>query len=356
MAKFIHIAGLLGLLALPVQAHEKADWDLLRAMEKGDTVKAQKAILLGASPKLTLPPQAISPLLWATWYQRHGLVQLLLRKGADPNQADQKGDTPLLAALAKKDLPLVTLLLKHGAKVNHPGAGGVTPLAWAVQMGDLPAAQLLVEQGANLYHRDAKGKSPMDWAIFYQHALLIRLLHSHGVPLPLTADTTPLMYAVMQENTELAKLLLINGAAIDARNTVGETALLQAAGRGQIEMVHFLLEKGAKPDLADSHHETALLRAAKYGYREVVQTLLKNGSSLNQTNAQGLNPLMLVAQFGIGNRMGMAQLLLEAGLPVNARDQHQHTALYYAQQRQEMIPDDQNIAFLDMLKLAGGKE
>jgi len=57
------------------------------------------------------------------------------------------------------------------------------------------------------------------------------------------------MVAVATGNIEVAKLLLEKGAAVEAKNRIGQTLLWIAAWNGRVEAVRLLLEKGANPNI-----------------------------------------------------------------------------------------------------------
>ena len=57
------------------------------------------------------------------------------------------------------------------------------------------------------------------------------------------------MVAVATGNIEVAKLLLEKGAAVEAKNRMGQTLLWIAAWNGRVEAVRLLLEKGANPNI-----------------------------------------------------------------------------------------------------------
>jgi len=59
----------------------------------------------------------------------------------------------------------------------------------------------------------------------------------------------PLMYACLFGETELAALLLDEGAEVNARNRDGNTALHSAAFLGRVPSVELLLERGANPEV-----------------------------------------------------------------------------------------------------------
>ena len=59
-----------------------------------------------------------TPLLVAIRDTNYELIDLLLKNGADLNEADDTGQTPLLVAVAKKNYHLVQKLLDAGANIN----------------------------------------------------------------------------------------------------------------------------------------------------------------------------------------------------------------------------------------------
>jgi ankyrin repeat protein len=103
-----------------------------------------------------------------------GLAGLLIGAGADPNERDGAGATPLYRAALAGDLELVRRLLRAGADPNlrSPPVGGTLdepasglPLVEAVKRGRLDMARTLIAAGARVNVRDAERKSPLFWAI-----------------------------------------------------------------------------------------------------------------------------------------------------------------------------------------------
>ena len=79
------------------------------------------------------------------WHADHAAVAayLLDQGGADPNQADNDGTTPLYIASYKGHVEVARLLLDKGADPNQADNDGTTPLYMASQEGHVEVARLL---------------------------------------------------------------------------------------------------------------------------------------------------------------------------------------------------------------------
>ena len=75
-------------------------------------------------------------------------VLALIQDGADINEVDTSGETPLIWSVKRRCKPVAKLLLKKGAKVNAKGPNGFTPYVWARLYGDQAMIKLLVKNGA----------------------------------------------------------------------------------------------------------------------------------------------------------------------------------------------------------------
>jgi ankyrin repeat protein len=92
-------------------------------------------------------------------------LNFLLSKGANPNLADNGGNTPLMGAVQVRFEDAAQLLIAHGAQVDKPNDSGETPLIRAVQLRDVAMVRLLATNGANADKRDSiAGMSARDYA------------------------------------------------------------------------------------------------------------------------------------------------------------------------------------------------
>ena len=92
----------------------------------------------------------------------HALVRLLLDRGADVNQQDEKKNTALMFAADNCDRQTLRLLLKAGAKVNARNWANLTAFEMGVVSGN-PGLEELIDAGARLDAVKAKA-----WAEAYK--------------------------------------------------------------------------------------------------------------------------------------------------------------------------------------------
>lgn len=106
--------------------------------------------ILGKCVDLSQPSlTGYGPVLASLTHRDPLLLQRLLLRGANPNEKDWGGDTPLLAATYHQFHAGIKLLLDFGADVDHSSRGN-TALKLAVWRGDIIAVELLLNHGAGL--------------------------------------------------------------------------------------------------------------------------------------------------------------------------------------------------------------
>lgn len=92
-------------------------------------------------------------------------LSFLLAKGANPNLADNRGNTPLMNAVQARFVDGVATLLVNGAQPDKANGSGETPLIRAVQLRDVGMTRLLIGRGANPDRKDSiAGMSARDYA------------------------------------------------------------------------------------------------------------------------------------------------------------------------------------------------
>eukprot|EP00058_Branchiostoma_floridae_P021213 XP_002606703.1 hypothetical protein BRAFLDRAFT_72529 [Branchiostoma floridae] len=97
---------------------------------------------------------------------------------------------------------------------------------------------------------------------------------------------TSLHVASVCGQTEVAELLIKNGANLEARNLVYQVPLHVASRYGQTEVAELLIKNGADLEARNSEYQTSLHVASSYGQTEVSELLIKNGADLEARDEQ----------------------------------------------------------------------
>lgn len=123
----------------------------------------------------------------------------------------------------------------------------------------------------NLYSND--GFTPLSLAAFFDQTEIAKLLLQNGADANLHA-TNPskvnaLHSAVAKENFELCKLLIEYGVNVNARQIQNVTALHSAAHRANLKLVQLLVENGAEINLKMDNGDTAIIIAEREGHNDV---------------------------------------------------------------------------------------
>jgi ankyrin repeat protein len=185
-------------------------------------------------------------------------------------------DGGLLAALearkTEKSLVTKALLLIPCNRVNADER--YSPLAWAAKLGDVNLVEMLLKRGAGL---EGGRPTALQYALSENNTAMATLLVGHGADVNNAAGyKPPLMCAVRAGNDAIVSLLLDRGAEVNYEDAHGSgTALIAAAEAGQTHIVSLLLARGAEVNHARiPSGETAIMAAAANGHVPTVQALL----------------------------------------------------------------------------------
>jgi len=241
-----------------------------------------------------------TPLHLATQHNRHNIVDLLLKFGADPNAKDNDDMTPLFfTSQSTRSRAVVKLLLARGARVDVRNKNRQTPLHVASQHVNHNNMELLLKSGAVVDEQDNDKMTPL-----------------------LLASQSP-------RSGSAAWLLLNNGASVKVQNSHGQTPLHLASENNFPDVVELMLQLGAEVNARDNDDMTPLLCCATGPYRSsaVGQLLLENGASVHDRNRHGQTPLHLASE---NNYPEIVALLLTFGANVDAQDNNHMTPLHVA--------------------------
>ena len=88
-------------------------------------------------------------------------MELLLANGADPNERDRKGDTPLHAGILERNEEAARLLVAHGVDVKARNLAGSTILHYAASEGLTEVISLLLTKGVDVNAQDNDDDTPL---------------------------------------------------------------------------------------------------------------------------------------------------------------------------------------------------
>ena len=191
-------------------------------------------------------------------------VAALLDDGVDADCRNSGYDeTPLMQAATDGSLEVVKVLVRHGANLAPTGTyRGRFPLTLAAgnksaRNSNLDMVKFLVESGADVNANcTEKGSSAY---------LAVEQIGPRNL--------TPLGAATITGNLPVAEYLLLHKAKVNGRDGSSYTALMWACVEGNPEIVKILLRHGADPKLTTDRGQNARSFAAGRNHKDVLALL-----------------------------------------------------------------------------------
>ncbi|MDE0506064.1 MAG: ankyrin repeat domain-containing protein, partial [Candidatus Poribacteria bacterium] len=251
--------------------------ELCEAAAAGDIEAAKALLIADADPNARDSELGVTPLSWATLFNQVKVAEFLIQKGADVNARNRDGGTSLHGAAFLGYADIAALLIQKGADVNARNTKGESPLDvskvdWGITQLiaswlEIELDQAKVEAGRTAVvkmlqeHSSADtGRSGDDMCAAVRRGDIetVKVLLAKGADTN-TGDSqfgvSPLSWAALLGQTDIAELLIRNDADVNARNRDGGTALHGAAFLGHADMAELLVRKGADVNAANDKGE-----------------------------------------------------------------------------------------------------
>ncbi|PHH73877.1 hypothetical protein CDD80_3525 [Ophiocordyceps camponoti-rufipedis] len=215
-----------------------------------------------------------------------------LEPGAVDRKSTYSGNTALHEAASSGHVGLVNTLLKAGAQVSLKNKTDETPLHLAATHGDPAVIESLLENGASKDAKDSKGVTPLQRAVVKGRVRAVRALLEceHGETATINSyDTRTALYCAFFEFDQsiIAEFVKL-GANLKDVDSRGQTLLHSMARHGKTEAVSLLLRLGARMGVLDSNGHTPMFLAAKEGHEEIFKILADRSLEHNPFYDSGL--------------------------------------------------------------------
>ena len=200
----------------------------------------------------------------------------------------------------------------------------------AVRDGELDAIKPLLEKKPGLVNsKDLNNRTPLHFAAMTGNQQIAEYLISKGAVLdPKNSDgRTPLHFASSNQHKELVEYLIYIGADLEAKDIYDTTPLGSAVYGGDIKIIEFLLEKGSNLHTVSGYGGTLLHAAASRGRIDLVELFINKGLDINIQKADGPAPLHIAAA---GGHQDLCEFMLKNGAKINIKRRYNLTPLHFA--------------------------
>jgi len=204
------------------------------------------------------------------------LCELLLKSGADANQAASNGGTALFCACVRGYPEVTEMLLRWGANPNATGiTEGSTALHMAALSGGYRNCELLLMAGADVNQRRFDQTSALCFAAAGGFSNICELLLRYNAETMIASkdNLSPLCYAADGGHLQTCMLLLDNGASVHGVGYDANTSPLHCAvSSNRPDIARLLLQRGADP-VRVAHGTTALDIAHRTMNQQLIQLI-----------------------------------------------------------------------------------
>ncbi|KAH0605260.1 uncharacterized protein H6S33_005242 [Morchella sextelata] len=288
-------------------------------------------------------------LFWAIALKDQSLVETVLercKEGVHVAVDHIAVEPPLPVCGRDKRLVKFIMDLNVALEVREGGTT-IGPLLWAVRNGRARLARMLITNGFHIDTGDwgypphlsqaEPHKTMVDEALLEACRLgiegVVRMMLEPEMDTDIEAvgadGLRPLQKAVVNDHLGVVKILLMNGAKVEAcaYKFLEPYCAIDMAIKGNRVAMWKLMLNYVNAEFYDYQKRPALLLAAATGDMALVQYLLDKGVFLAEVDVNGRTALHIAAKKGWSD---ICKVLMEEGVDTEARDHHERTALHEA--------------------------
>lgn len=297
------------------------------AFSVGNDVHAQQENRLGAveksAPQLDVGyamwPRVgmfgITELMIAALEMNREEVKRLVEQGANIEERDDTGGTPLMWAVQGGDIEIVNFLLDNGADVGAVGGRNATALMIAVIAGKEDIGVRLLEAGATFGGELSYQQDYLEYTAAHGQAHMVRALLQYGANLN-ESGSDALCFAIKNRHIEVAKVLIEAGTDVNQRGNLGnDLPIIHALQTHDQAMVQLLVENGAELNRKDRADRASILYyGVQTGQPSIVAYLLDNGAVFGEQEGD-----QLLSSAVYKGSMDMVDLFVDRGATISPK-------------------------------------
>ena len=256
---------------------------------------------------------------------------MMAAAGSKFNNSNDKSpvDLTLLEKSAENSAKITEMLIgKADKNIINDSLEGKTPLIIAVGNSYIDTAKILIENGANINAVDIEGWSALSYAVNNGDIEIAKLLLENKAKIK-DELLIAIKSPIVESSINMMKLLIDNKVNINYTDEDGFNPLNIAIESGDMELTKFLITNGANVNSLMQDGVSLIGYAIAQNNMDLLQMLIENGANVNYTNGDSWANTPLQT----ASRLGLdnvVRILLTRNADINAVDMNGNTALHTA--------------------------
>ena len=238
-------------------------------------------------------------------------------------------DLKLLESLSQNSAKIMQMIIdKVDKKLINDSLEGKTPLIIAVGNSYIDTAKILIENGANINAVDIEGWSALSYAVNNGDIEIAKLLLENKAKIK-DELLIAIKSPIVESSINMMKLLIDNKVNINYTDEDGFNPLNIAIESRDMELTKFLITNGANVNSLMQDGVSLIGYAIAQNNMDLLQMLIENGANVNYTNGDSWANTPLQT----ASRLGLdnvVRILLTRNADINAVDMNGNTALHTA--------------------------
>lgn len=256
---------------------------------------------------------------------------MMAAAGSKFNNSNDKSpvDLTLLEKSAENSAKITQMIIdKVDKKLINDSLEGKTPLIIAVGNSYIDTAKILIENGADVNAVDIEGWSALSYAVNNGDIEIAKLLLENKAKIK-DELLIAIKSPIVESRINMMKLLIDNKANINYTDENGFNPLNIAIESGDMELTKFLITNGANVNSLMQDGVSLIGYAIAQNNMDLLQILIENGANVNYTGGDSWAKTPLQT----ASRLGLdnvVRILLTRNADINAVDMNGNTALHTA--------------------------